>query len=272
MIDGEVIPLEESIYLYIDPNLPKIFIIDDFGAEIIDLFFKKKINKENVVKILMAKYNLGFKEIITNLDKFLENISRSSTVNKPLSYKTETLYLEIINKCNLYCKHCISKSTLSKNASLSYTEITRIIKEFSRSGGENLIIGGGEPFLREDLLEIISFSGHVRLNVKILTNGTLLTSMDRRKLEDLSKESISIQISLDGATENTNDKIRGKGSFKKVLSGIRRLLDLNYNGEISLCFTLTKRNIIEICDFIDLALAFSIPTLIFSYAIIAVGL
>ena len=143
--------------------------------------------------------------------------------------------VNITNRCTLKCKHCFvfregNPNTPSKNNEMSTDLMLKEIKKYKRKYGiYSMVWMGGEPLLRKDVLE----SG-VKLfprNV-ITTNGTL-------PLLNL-KPSIKWVISLDGP-EDINDEIRGKGSFKRVISNLQNLPD-NFTGDLQCQCVVTKKN------------------------------
>ncbi len=106
--------------------------------------------------------------------------------------------------------------------------IEGILKKFKKFGefyGEygihNLTIGGGEPLVRDDLEDIVFMAVHMGFLTRVATNGTLI---DGKRAKSLKKSGLTfIQVSLDGSCEHTYEKIRGKGIWNQVISGIKNL-------------------------------------------------
>jgi len=86
----------------------------------------------------------------------------------------------------------------------------------------DVCLAGGEPFLREDLREIISAICRNNLRFSILTNGTLI-GKDIAEYLAATKRCNSVQVSIDGSTPAIHDSIRGSGNFKRTLAGINNL-------------------------------------------------
>ena len=97
-----------------------------------------------------------------------------------------------------------------------------IIDELARIKVFHLIISGGEPFLSKDLLAIVKHIIRHPFRLAINTNATLLNENIVTYLSRLSRLNY-IQVSLDGPDATSHDQIRGKGSFEKLLSGIKML-------------------------------------------------
>ncbi len=161
--------------------------------------------------------------------KFLKHVLEvlSKTVGRQ---KLDTLIFFITGKCNSRCKNCFYWQRLNQTIDFSFGEIEKMIKtmpEFS-----NLLISGGEPFLRDDLPDIIGlFKKYSQIrNISIPTNALLpdkIFEMTRKILEkNADLEKIYLNISLDGFAAR-HDEIRGvPGNFQKVILLIDKLQEL----------------------------------------------
>lgn len=95
--------------------------------------------------------------------------------------ETEQLYFELTNRCNLRCKYCYNWSGDPPSRELSFDSVVRLIDILvDRNEAVLISLGGGEPLLREDCLDIAERAVALGAQVKILTNGTTL---DRKKVE-----------------------------------------------------------------------------------------
>lgn len=117
--------------------------------------------------------------------------------------------------CNLQCKMCPFWKRPSQDSSLEQEKA--ILKQIYDSGACGIAFEGGEPLLRNDLVEILAFSRSLPLHTSLITNGTLLES----RIDEISPYINGvIYVSLDGL-EKTHDVIRGvSGCFKKAIVGI----------------------------------------------------
>ncbi len=128
---------------------------------------------------------------------------------------------EISLKCNLHCVHCLSDSGDIARDELNTSECMELIDELSAIRVFQVNIGGGEPFIREDFLDLLDYFHHKGMVTCVSTNGV---AVDREISKRLSKmDMLYLQVSLDGADEETNDRIRGKGTYKKILSALDAL-------------------------------------------------
>ncbi|MDZ7344872.1 MAG: radical SAM protein, partial [candidate division KSB1 bacterium] len=86
---------------------------------------------------------------------------------------------------------------------------------------------GGEPFMNRDLLDILADALALGPTT-VLSNGILISPKVAKRLGALADGSIyslELRISLDGFTAFTNDAIRGEGSFRKALVGVKNLVE-----------------------------------------------
>jgi len=133
------------------------------------------------------------------------------------------LIAHVTNHCNFRCQHCFIDFSPKKDLKLA--EFERIGREVGRLFW--LDIGGGEPFLRKDLAEIIgAFRAEV---IQIPSNGSLPDLMVEQltRMKRLTDAEITVSLSLDGL-EETHERVRGeKGSWDQVWSTFERLRDLD---------------------------------------------
>lgn len=125
--------------------------------------------------------------------------------------------IHVTNKCNLRCKYCYSNFDGRFDTppeDFSTTELKTYLAEMKRLGTRWIIFLGGEPMLRKDIGILIRHVNNLGMLSELVTNGILIEEhIDKIKDVDL------LCISLDGGMVS-NDAVRGKGSFKKVLKGL----------------------------------------------------
>jgi radical SAM protein with 4Fe4S-binding SPASM domain len=162
----------------------------------------------------------------------------------------------ITNLCNLRCQHCY-QDDFSKNKDLDWAGLKKIsdnilttIKEWDKTACIHLT--GGEPLLKPELFDLLNYldQSPVVEELGIITNGLLFNRDVVKKLPEFSKLK-KIKISLDGADAETNDSIRGEGTFDKVIQNIP-LIKKENSFEIILMFTVMKRNFRNLPSFIKL--------------------
>jgi len=140
----------------------------------------------------------------------------------------DSLWIQVAGlACNLRCVHCFNESGPGNREipPLSRGEVRDLLDEAERMGVRDVVFTGGEPFLLPEMPEIASDT-LARFPATILTNGTLLTGQVVERLAAAargSRFSLEVRVSLDAPSEEANDRIRGKGSFERALSGAARL-------------------------------------------------
>ncbi len=166
----------------------------------------------------------------------------------------ETLTLMITDACNLNCPHCLLDCKGAGGKSVKSAIITAVIDDFVSLGGRSLIITGGEPLLHPDWFQILSHADSTALTeVCLQINGAILTDNEIKKIKSLHSEKLLIQISLDGARPETNDLIRGRGSFNAAVNAIILLIKEGFGKSIRIAFTEMKHNYSEIPEMLKLA-------------------
>lgn len=145
--------------------------------------------------------------------------------------------LDITNKCNLCCKHCYASSTRN-NKELSFDQLIKIIRQIIDLKIFKIIVSGGEPLARKDVFTILNELSQSRVNITLATNATLITKPIAKKLKGLNIKIFT--VSLDGPSAYIHDALRGEGSFKKTLKGIKNLI--NEKCPVTISATVTKIN------------------------------
>lgn len=149
--------------------------------------------------------------------------------------KIQSVNLELLIRCNLRCTFCwwwgekgIAYKMLKENNSLFSRELTKeeifnVVDQLAEKHMCSIYLSGGEPFLRNDAVDIIEYINNKGMSVATNNNGTMLTE---EKMERLVKlKMFTINFSVDGP-KDVHDKIRGQGNFEKTTKNIQRLLEL----------------------------------------------
>ena len=157
----------------------------------------------------------------------------------------KVLTLMMTNNCNLGCRHCWPESF--SHASMDPVPVEtlkRLIKDFCALGAQEICLTGGEPLTHSDWREVLRFAS-IQENlerVRLQTNGTLLSQGDVKYLASIAESKLLIQISLEGDTDRVHDHLRGKGSFQKVLRGLKYLAAAGLGSRTVVAFTETEYN------------------------------
>ena len=152
--------------------------------------------------------------------------------------KLENLWFQLSTiACNLKCKHCYLSCTPDnkKKNFLGLDKIKTAIEDSKHLKLKSIYLNGGEPLLHPDFNAIVRLSLK-KTNVTVLSNGILINDKKAKFLRQIENDhdyELIFRISLDHYTEEKNDEIRGKGSFKKALNGINNLIRHGFNPIIS---------------------------------------
>ena len=150
------------------------------------------------------------------------------------------VHLEVIAACQLACTHCFA-GDLPRKTTLSLAEIDRLCGELAALGSFRLGLTGGEPLLRKDILELVDAATAHGLHPCMTTNALALDEHVARELG--KRDLVWLNVSLDGATAETNDAVRGAGTFDAVVGKLRAL---GRHMRFTLAFTITKRSAPEV--------------------------
>ncbi|HZI89846.1 MAG TPA: radical SAM protein, partial [Candidatus Polarisedimenticolia bacterium] len=140
----------------------------------------------------------------------------------------DTVWIQITGTlCNIACRHCfVSAGPKSTSlAVMSRAQVESALEEARDLGARDAYFTGGEPFLHPEIRALIDFTLE-RMPLTILTNATLidddLASWIGARFAS-SRYSFDLRVSLDGATGETNDRVRGRGVYRDVVEALRRL-------------------------------------------------
>jgi mycofactocin radical SAM maturase len=125
---------------------------------------------------------------------------------------------EITLKCNLRCVHCLSDAGNPLDHELNTEECRDLIDQWAALKVFQVNIGGGEPFAREDFLDLLQHAHKKGLVTCVSTNGLMVDRGLAKRLAGL--KGLYLQVSLDGATEEVNDAVRGSGTYGKILEAM----------------------------------------------------
>jgi radical SAM protein with 4Fe4S-binding SPASM domain len=154
-------------------------------------------------------------------------------------------------RCNLKCAHCYINATTQELADeLTTEESKRLIDQICEVSRPLLILSGGEPLLRSDVYEIISYGASKGLKMGLGSNGSLIDDAAARRLKDAGITTVS--ISLDSHIPEQHDEFRGvAGAWEKAVGAIKALRE---NGVlVQVNTTVTQQNYDQIDDIMSLA-------------------
>src|SRR5581483_57277 len=187
----------------------------------------------------------------------LSFIRRAADADEPLTAQFQRgldapicLTWELTYACNLACVHCLSSSGRRDPRELTTAECKAVIDELERLQVFYVNIGGGEPTVRRDFWELVEYATAHHVGVKFSTNGSRITA--ERAAWLAACDYVDVQISLDGATPEVNDAIRGPGSYATALTALERLHAAGFKSP-KLSVVATRQNIPQLDRFEALA-------------------
>lgn len=265
---------KEGLHIFLDPERPHWIAVDDPGAALLE-----ECTRGLPVGEMIRRYGRqsGFESAKSwlHVHDFLQALLRTGFASlQPLetepyrgraAYAQPTglkeLWLHTNNICNLSCTHClVGSAPWVKDWGLPAQRLIELIDEAVGLGVDRFYMTGGEPFLRDDLFQLIRYVTEAkRCEIIVLTNAILLSATKRgEELGSLDREKVRFQVSLDGASAATNDPIRGKGSFNATLEGLRTLIGLTF--EVSLTTVVAQANLKELPALTRLAADLGVKT------------
>jgi len=157
---------------------------------------------------------------------------------------------ELTYACNLACVHCLSSSGRRDPRELTTAECQAVIDTLQRMQVFYVNIGGGEPTVRPDFWELVDYATARQVGVKFSTNGIKLDAPAARRLA--ASDYIDVQISLDGATAEINDAVRGTGSYETATRAMANLGAAGFRG-FKISVVVTRHNVSQLDAFKKIA-------------------
>ncbi len=178
--------------------------------------------------------------------------------------KKPVVVWNMTKRCNLKCVHCYAQAvSLQGKDDISTEQAKAMIDDLAGYGCPVMLFSGGEPLVREDLVELARHAKGRGMRAVISTNGTLITKEKAKELRDVGLSYVG--ISLDGL-EEVHDHFRGvKGAFRQALKGIE-----NCKAEglkVGLRFTINKRNVSELPGIFQLLRDLDVPRACFYHLV-----
>ena len=155
------------------------------------------------------------------------------------------LTVAITGACNLRCRHCwVDAGTRTSAGHAPVAALLRLVDGFVALGVDTIWIPGGEPLCHPEWPAILAHccaQPSLRA-VGLQTNGGLLDDARVARLRALPIEKLHLQVSLDGASPGTHDRVRGTGSFAETVAGTSRLAAAGLGGRTAIAFTEMRHN------------------------------
>jgi mycofactocin radical SAM maturase len=157
---------------------------------------------------------------------------------------------EVTYGCNLACVHCLSSSGRRDPRELTTAEAYAVVDELQALQVFYVNIGGGEPTIRPDFFDLVDYCVAHGVGVKFSTNGTTMTPERADRLA--AADYVDVQVSIDGATAEVNDAVRGEGSYAAARRAMDQLAAAGF-GPFKISVVVTRHNVAELDAFEALA-------------------
>ncbi len=163
-----------------------------------------------------------------------------------------TVTWEITAACNIACVHCLSSSGQRRPRELTTEQSLALVDELAEMQVFQIHFGGGEPFMYYGIWEVLERCSQRGLVMCVSTNGTLITPERARRLTEF--QPLYFQVSLDGGTPQTNDRIRGAGVFQRAMRGLELLAAEQHS--LTVNSVLTRYSFAELDQLYEIAASF----------------
>jgi SynChlorMet cassette radical SAM/SPASM protein ScmE len=167
-------------------------------------------------------------------EKIEPTISKSMRIPRKLD-------IDITSRCNLRCRYCY----FFNNPAVEYRDLPteewlKFFDELGALGVMDVILAGGEPFIREDLTTLLEGLIRNRMRFSLLSNGALIDDEIAAFIVRTGRCD-NVQISVDGSCAAVHDTCRGHGAFDGAVRGIRTLS--RYRVNVAVRVTVHRHNI-----------------------------
>ena len=152
--------------------------------------------------------------------------------------------------CNLKCSYCVAKSgPNAPRRALGMENVKRLVDEAVELGFEHIFFTGGEPFLLNEIYEMLAYSSS-RIKTTVLTNAMLLRGTRLEKLCAIANDNLIVQVSLDGGRPEDHDAYRGPGTWAKTVEGIKLLQAAGFRVRLGTTETpVNSAHLDKLCEF-----------------------
>lgn len=165
------------------------------------------------------------------------------------------------NMCNLRCMHCYQRADKPRPDELTLEEKLDLVDQLDRAGVAAVALSGGEPTIHPHFLRIVSELSSRGIYTAVATNGTRFANIDfLKKAKEAGLR--YVEVSVDSAKPEIHDKFRRvPGAWRLAVKALENAVKLGVNNGMAV--TITKMNLHEIDDILDLAESIGVNRVIF---------
>lgn len=222
-------PLANGNIIVLVPDIPKWLIVDKLGLEIFTAMASSTPLAELKLKY-PAKLRRDVGETYIALSEMIEeahSYAGGPVIERSLTETASVAMVNVTDLCNMNCIHCYIDANTRRQDEMTVEEhrilAPRIVEALCprKDVKYRVALTGGEPFFLTEIIEIIEAYTDAGLGVSISTNGLLI---ENHQIERLCELEVSLSISMDGASSQCHEFIRGEGTFKETIKIIDRLV------------------------------------------------
>ncbi|GAB6148744.1 radical SAM protein [Stetteria hydrogenophila] len=165
------------------------------------------------------------------------------------------------NMCNLRCKHCYQRADRPLPNELTLEEKVRVIDQLDRAGVAAIALSGGEPTIHPNFYTVLHEIARRGIYASVATNGWMFANIEN--LKKAAKLGLRyVEVSVDSANPRKHDEFRGvRGSWERAVKALENAVKLGVNHGMAV--TVTKTNIDEVEDLLDLAESIGVKRVVF---------
>jgi radical SAM protein with 4Fe4S-binding SPASM domain len=202
------------------------------------------VNEEMKAKFFQAAQN---KQVLMNV---MKTVAKHG-LNQPFRFQAPLVVVwNYTDLCNLRCRYCYQSAGKPKPDELNFEEKIDLVNQMVDANVAFVAFSGGEPIMGDRFWDVLDYASRF-MHTSLASNGTLLG--DRETVQKLVDHGLkNIFISLDGASAESHEFIRGRGNFARTIRGIENCV-ANPHLHVGINMVVTRRNLDEVPAMIDLA-------------------
>lgn len=230
--------LRDNLSVAYNPSLNVWHAVDDIQAEILR-WLRAGRSKSELCGHIARRFGISEDVAHSGVRQSLEHlILRHLLILRPAEpeidavpeFPLSSVYWIATQACNLRCTYCYQEAALKRPAELTTEEALDLVRQVKEVGAPVFVITGGEPFARNDLLDVVRYARSLDLTVNVITNGHYVNGANAQEIADLFDR---ISISIDHGKPEHHDRHRGQGSWKKSRTAIDLLLQAGANIDVN---------------------------------------
>jgi sulfatase maturation enzyme AslB (radical SAM superfamily) len=159
--------------------------------------------------------------------------------------------------CNMSCRYCVAMLPRGvMRPRLELSTFRRLVDQAKELGFRHLGLTGGEPFMHPGIVDMVDFAAS-RIDTVVLTNASFVTPGLLGDLARVDRSRLTLQVSLDSAEPDLNDRLRGRGSWRKAVRGLEMLQSAGF--AVAVRATLDGHNEETVPDLMRLVCTLNVP-------------